>query len=125
MAEVSVDQAASEEINVSEEVTNRLDDIITDVVNKLKTSKHIPTDILLVSEVQKRSELFDENVSVVRCFKYLMINLEKIVSGEDPLSDLVENNIECCSLDLAASYLRTNAYLRKHKLNIEDYLENI
>ena len=124
MAEVSVDAAVSKQVNLTEDITNHLDDIITEVANEFQSHKQIPIDIFIVSQVQKRSELC-ARTSVVQCFKYVMVNLEKIVSGEDDLSELVENNIECCSLDLAASFMRTNSFIQKHKLGIQEYLDNI
>ena len=116
MAEVSVDAAVSKQVNLTEDITNHLDDIITEVANEFQSHKQIPIDIFIVSQVQKRLELC-ARTSVVQCFKYVMVNLEKIVSGEDDLSELVENNIECCSLDLAASFMRTNSFIQKHIKN--------
>ena len=86
-----------------------LDSVISDVVTK---SQHdhisVPMYVLAI-KLLCEDEGFNNrssSVSVVDCFSYVLMNIEKLESNVEHLSQECMLAIQSCSKDLAAAYLR-------------------
>ena len=107
MAEVSLDEAVVDRrLNLNSEDTEELDLIIGSVIDRYNDNKQTPIDVLTISEISSNEDFEALNTSKVQCFTYIMQNLQKIINGEDQLSERDLLDIRLQAEDFAASFLR-------------------
>ena len=122
--EVSLDAAITEKLQLQGDITeDRLDALLAKVVAGLQARDGLPAEVLLVSHLHSETELSLCPDTVVPSLRYLLTNLEMILTGEAELPADTAEDITACAMDLASSFWRIHS--RTGTGNITDTLERL
>ena len=122
--EVSLDAAITEKLQLQGDTTeDRLDALLAKVVAGLQARDGLPAEVLLVSHLHSETELSLCPDTVVPSLRYLLTNLEMVLTGEAELAADTAEDITACAMDLASSYWRIHS--RTGTGNITDTLERL
>ena len=82
-AEVSLDAVLNKKLSLSNDITDVLDNLLSETIEKFRENENVPAELVLLSRIHAglSTIINTQKCSVVDCFNYLYFNLEKILSG--------------------------------------------